>query len=289
MSKVVKSDYELEYEIFEPKELDTTNNSQIWFAFHGIGQNTEAFLSFARQNNFRVYSFGLFYHEKNQAALRDNLEKIEITRETTLKNWLALMKQFLKNEDINYKNNINIIGFSLGVRPALQFVYNLSKLFSQPVSINKIILIAPETLAISNWYRLGTQTILGNFILKKVVSSNKMKEIILYLSSFLFSKNAQKLIYYQIYNRIDSLASAWLAYRPFEIGKEEWSRISQDYEGKTTILASVNDDFVRLKKIQNFINKNSFDKGKSINWITSKSAHAGLLREFRLENFFLEK
>lgn len=276
----METEYQLEYEIFEHqnKDIDSTTKPQIWLAFHGIGQNTEAFKHFTNQNNLKIYSFGLFYHEKNQT----NLSK---KREATLENWLELIKQLLEQEKMTIQEKaVNIIGFSLGVRPALQFVSHFSKLTSNSISINKIILIAPETLAISNWYRFGTQTIFGKFLLKKVVSSDNFKEIIISISSFLFSKNAHKLIRYQIYNGINSLASAWLAYRSFEIYGKDWKEISEKYQGKITIVASENDGFVSLKKIQKFIKKNSSNEGKTIKWILSKSPHARLLREFRLKN-----
>ncbi len=266
-------EYQLEYEIFENS---ATTNSQIWFGFHGVGQNTTAFKNFAIQNNFKVYSFGLFYHEKNQSRVLG-------TRATYLKNWLILMEQFLENENINLKeNSINIIGFSLGVRPALQFIFYLSRLLSPSIFIHKIILIAPETLAISNWYRLGTQTFLGKFIFKKITSSSYFKKIIVFISFLFFSKKAQQLIRYQIYNGLNSLASAWVAYRSFEIYGRQWREISEKQKGKIMIVGSKNDNFVRLKKIKKFVRKNSFDKGKSIHWVISNSAHANLLREFKI-------
>ncbi len=282
-NKGSKLDYKLEYEIFKPKSTDSKTKPQIWFAFHGIGQNTEAFNKFANQNNFKVYSFGLFYHEKNQNQLSD----IKDTRETSLENWLILMQQFLKQQKINVQgDSINVIGFSLGVRPALQFVSNFStlfsNLFSQPVTINKIILIAPETFAINRWYRFGTQTLAGKFILTKLASSTRVKEIILSISSLIFSKKAQQLIRYQVYTNIISLAGAWQGYRSFEIYGQKWKEISENQNGKITIIASENDGFVELKRIQNFVRKYSIDKGKSIQWIISKSTHGRLLREFEL-------
>ncbi|WP_375559810.1 hypothetical protein ACE193_19065 [Bernardetia sp. OM2101] len=271
------TDYRLEYEIFEKPNKNKKDKitPQIWLAFHGIGQNIEAFKHFANQNNFKTYSFGLFYHEKNQ----DNLIN---PRETNLHHWIILIQQFLETEFENKEEFINIIGFSLGVRPALQLISNFSKFNLKSILINKIILIAPETLAVSKWYRFGTQTFLGKLLLKKVVSSIFFKDKIILISSLLFSKNAQKLIRYQIYHGINSLASAWLAYSSFEIYGKDWKEISENYEGKITIVVSQNDNFVKFKKIKCFIAKNSFDKGKSIKWIISKSAHARLLKEFKL-------
>ncbi|WP_291726339.1 hypothetical protein [Bernardetia sp.] len=265
----METDYQLEYQVFENQ---TSSPSQIWLAFHGIGQNTEAYKNFANQNNLKIYSFGLFYHEKNQSQFSRK-------REIDLAQWLRLMKDFLKNKNLESKKiSINIIGFSLGVRPTLQFV----KHFSDSVIFDKIILIAPETLAVSNWYRFGTQNLFGKFLLQKVVSSRKFKELIIFVSSFIFPKSAQKLIRYQIYHGISSLASAWLAYRPFEIDGNDWEAISKKNERKIMIVASENDAFVKLRHIQKFIRKNSFDKGKSIKWILSTSPHARLLREFHL-------
>lgn len=270
---MIDTEYRLEYEVFESqnKNIENTTKPQIWLAFHGIGQNTNAFTHFANQNNFKVYSFGLFYHEKNQ----DNLVN---RRETNLQSWITLMQKFLNDEKINKKSSISIIGFSLGSRPALQFISS----FSESLSIDKIILIAPETLAISKWYRFGTQTVLGKMTLQKLIFSARFKKIIISLSSLFFPKNAQKLIHYKIHNSINSLVYAWLAYRPFEIYAKDWVEIYDTQKEKITIVAGKNDNFVKLKKIQHFIKKNSSDEGKSIKWILSKSAHARLLKEFKL-------
>lgn len=263
--------YKLEYEVFENYSADTDQN-QIWIAFHGIGQNTTAFKKFSHQHNLKVYSFGLFYHEKNQ-------QQVETRRETDIENWLSLMKNFIENEEIKDKS-INIIGFSLGVRSVLQLVRH----FSDMITFEKIFLIAPETLAVSHWYRLGTQTLVGKFLLKKVVCSDSFKEIIISISAFIFPTSAQKLIRYQIYNGISSMAFAWLAYRQFEIDGTDWKLISEKNKDKITIVASKKDAFVGFKTIQKFIRKNSFDKGKSIQWRISESPHASLLREFDLKN-----
>lgn len=269
----MKTEYKLDYEIFESL---TNTKPQIWLAFHGVGQNTEVFKHFANQNNFKIYSFGLFYHEKNQNHLETLVEN---TRETTLNHWFALMQNFLEEENINFQeNSINIIGFSLGARPALQFVSH----FSESLPINQIILIAPETLAVSKWYRFGTQTLLGKLTLKKIVSSTHFKKIIISLSPLFFPKNAQKVVEYKIHNGLNTLASAWQAYRPFEIYSKEWKEIYSINKEKITIVASEKDNFVKLKKIQRFIKRHSTDKGKSIKWIISQSSHSRLLTEFRL-------
>jgi len=47
-------------------------------------------------------------------------------------------------------------------------------------------------------------------------------------------------------------------------------------------VASENDGFVELKRIQKFVRRHSADKGDSIQWIISKSPHGRLLREFKL-------
>lgn len=275
---MVNTDYRLEYEIFEGSTNNSAIKPKIWLAFHGVGQNTEAFKHFVNHTNFKLYSFGLFYHEKNQSHLEN-----ENTRETTLNNWFALMKKFLEEEKINFQDySINIIGFSLGARPALQFVSNLSKLPSKFISINEIVLIAPETLAVSGWYRFGTQTTLGKLTLKKIVSSSHFKKIIFSLSVFFFSKNARKVIHHKIHNGLNPLASAWLAYRPFEIQAKDWIRIYENHKEKVTIVTSKNDNFVKFKKLQRFIKKNSADKGKSIKWIISQSSHSRLLKEFKI-------
>lgn len=275
---MTQTEYKLEYEVFENqnKQKDDKTQPQIWLAFHGVGQNTEAFKHFVNQNNLKIYSFGLFYHEKNPSEL-------ESTREATLSDWLILMQNFLEEEQVNFQDySINIIGFSLGARPALQFISNFSKLISTSISINKIVLIAPETLAISRWYRFGTQTLLGKLTLKKIVSSTHFKKIIISLSPLFFPKNARKVIRHKIHNGINSLANAWLAYRPFEIYAKDWIEIYNNQKEKITIVTSKNDNFVEFKKLQRFIRKNSSDEGKSIKWIISQASHSHLLKEFKL-------
>ncbi|MEQ8582719.1 MAG: alpha/beta hydrolase [Marinoscillum sp.] len=106
---------------------------------HGFGQEHTAFDSWltALEANHTVYAFDHYYH--GQSTREDS--------PLSIAQWKHQFEDFLLREDIT---KFSIVGFSLGGRFALV----TTTLF--PERINRLILIAPDGIFRSIWFRVAT-------------------------------------------------------------------------------------------------------------------------------------
>lgn len=129
--------------------------------FHGYGEEASVygFLEKHAGNEFTFYSINLPFHGKtewNEGLNFSNEDLQQIAKAILNKGHTQLP---------NTNNQLTILGFSLGGRIALSFYQ------SQPTTIDKLVLLAPDGLKVNFWYWLATQTVLGNkffaFTMKK--------------------------------------------------------------------------------------------------------------------------
>ncbi|MFH6981911.1 alpha/beta fold hydrolase [Marinoscillum luteum] len=115
---------------------------------HGFGQEHSAFDTWlkALETNHTVYAFDHYYH--GQSTREDS--------PLTIAQWKQQFEDFLLREDIT---KFSIVGFSLGGR----FSLVTTTLF--PERIRHLILIAPDGIFRSIWFRLATSS-LGNPLFK---------------------------------------------------------------------------------------------------------------------------
>jgi pimeloyl-ACP methyl ester carboxylesterase len=120
--------------------------------FHGYGEDAETYLFLDKYagSQYTFFSIDLPFHGKtewvdglyfNQSDLSQIIEEI-------------LQQNNYKLQTTNYK--LTLLGFSLGGRAALSLCQ------AMPEKIEKLVLLAPDGLKINFWYRLATQTWLGN-------------------------------------------------------------------------------------------------------------------------------
>ncbi|MFC5412302.1 alpha/beta hydrolase [Larkinella bovis] len=120
-------------------------------AFHGIGQTHRVFepLAQALEGRYSVYAFDLFFHgEQPVQGVGDVLTK---------EAYRALIHAFLQQHQIE---RFAVLGFSMGGRFALA----TAELFH--ARIDELVLIAPDGITISPWYRLATGTGVGRILFR---------------------------------------------------------------------------------------------------------------------------
>ncbi|GAA4408146.1 hypothetical protein GCM10023187_29610 [Nibrella viscosa] len=121
----------------------------ILLAFHGIGQNSACFLPLADTvgRQFTTYSFDLFFHGASPAPDSATGEFV-----LTKTDWTRIVSEFLKEKNIS---RFSVIGFSMGGKFALA----TAEAFAD--RIDQLILLAPDGITVSPWYRLATGTAVG--------------------------------------------------------------------------------------------------------------------------------
>lgn len=123
-------------------------------AFHGIGQNHRVFEPLARalEGRYSVYAFDLFFHGTPPVSTSDDV--------LTKQRYREIILVFLQQHQIE---RFSVIGFSMGGRFALA----TAEAFSQ--RIQELILLAPDGITISPWYRLATSTGWGRRLFRYVL------------------------------------------------------------------------------------------------------------------------
>ncbi|WP_460671372.1 alpha/beta fold hydrolase [Larkinella ripae] len=120
-------------------------------AFHGIGQDHRAFEPLARalEGRYALYAFDLFFHGANPPEVADDV--------LTKPAYRDLIQAFLDQHRIN---RFAVLGFSMGGRFALA----TAEAFAS--QIDELILLAPDGITVSPWYRMATSTGFGRRIFR---------------------------------------------------------------------------------------------------------------------------
>jgi len=132
MTSVINANGQLIYEVFG-------SGNKVLLAFHGFGQDRLIFKKWADtiRGKYTIFSFDLFYHGQSDRA-PVKLQKHE---------WKSWMDQFLRKENIEA---FSVLGYSLGGR------FAISTAMEFPNQINEMILVAPDGIFLTPWFRLAT-------------------------------------------------------------------------------------------------------------------------------------
>lgn len=122
-------------------------------AFHGFGQDSQVFEPVTDRlgDAFTIYSLDLFFHGNSQYGGSHLLTKTD---------WQRLIDAFLERQQIK---RFSLMGFSLGGR----FALTTTEFFAD--RIDQLILIAPDGITQSQWYRAGTSSALGRWLFRYVL------------------------------------------------------------------------------------------------------------------------
>jgi len=119
-------------------------------AFHGFGQSRRVFQPVNQSigHRFTVFAIDLFFHGNSQYASSQLLTKTD---------WQRLIGAFL---DAQRVDRFSLMGFSLGGR----FALTTAEAFSD--RLDQLILIAPDGIIRTVWYRAATSTRLGRWLFR---------------------------------------------------------------------------------------------------------------------------
>lgn len=155
MRGIIKhKEYEIEYFTYGsgPKPL---------IAFHGFNNNASEFkpLGDFAGNEYFIIAINIFFHGDSHAVT--NLVEKGFSMDD-------LKELFNEIKSLRPSEKYTLLGYSLGGR----IVLKLLEVF--PEEIEAVILLAPDGIRISPYYRMLTQTSIGRRLLKRVVDKPKV-------------------------------------------------------------------------------------------------------------------
>ena len=129
-------------------------------AFHGFDNNAEDFKVFSDcyQDSCTFISVNLFFHGRSQCDLPSDVANFS---EEALRSFIDLLCDRLQVD------RFLLLGFSLGGRICLK----IAELF--PEKISGMMLLAPDGLRLSRWYRFVTANPMGRMIFKRTIHHPK--------------------------------------------------------------------------------------------------------------------
>lgn len=127
-------------------------------AFHGFGQHAGIWRVFedVLSEKYTVYAFEHFHH--GRSFYPPNKRKSAPFSPNT---WRSLMDNFLSQQGIDH---FALMGYSLGGKTALKTL----EMF--PERVNSLVLLAPDGVIESGWYRFVSRNPAGEFLYKSVIN-----------------------------------------------------------------------------------------------------------------------
>lgn len=131
-------------------------------AFHGFGQHAGIWRVFEEvlSEKFTVYSFEHFHH--GRSFYPENKRKSAPFSADT---WQGLIQTFLRERQIT---NFSLMGYSLGGKTALQTL----EMF--PEQVNRLVLLAPDGVIESGWYKFVSRNKAGELLYKSFINKPDM-------------------------------------------------------------------------------------------------------------------
>ena len=130
--------------------LTSGNGEKLLLCLHGFGEgaDTFSFLEKYLKDDFIIFAIDLPWHGET---------KWQKTLTFPVKGMIELLELIIPNFS---NRSIYLLGYSMGGRVCLSLLERL------PEKIVKAVLLAPDGLKVNSWYKLATQTWLGNGLFK---------------------------------------------------------------------------------------------------------------------------
>ncbi len=135
------------------------NGNQILLAFHGFGQDKNFFNSWRKKlgDKYTIYAFDLFYHGESHRQYK-KLSKQE---------WKDHIIKVIEKEGIE---QFTLLGYSLGGR------FAVATALSFPNMTKEIILIAPDGIYLTIWFKLATTPIVRSAFKYMMLNPDKLEK-----------------------------------------------------------------------------------------------------------------
>lgn len=211
--------------------------------FHGFGQDHRMFdpLTSLLAETCTLYAFDLFYHGKSKR--KD--EKLAI------EDWQRHFSAFLTKEAIT---QFSIVSFSLGGRFALATAVTF------PTQVNKLILIAPDGLYLSFWYRFATSRAGNPLFRYLMIHPEKFEKLVWFFEKARLI--APAMIRFARKELADSARCllayrSWTWFRPLQLAPKDLAQVMNAHSisvllilGKKDFIIPISGVLPKLKEVQ---------------------------------------
>jgi pimeloyl-ACP methyl ester carboxylesterase len=225
----------------------------VWL-FHGFGQNHTAFdkLIHDLSPNFSVFAFDIYAHGKSNWPGDSPV---------TQQDWTRTVQSIIGRHGME---SVSVVGYSLGARLALATTQ------VPGLSVEKLVLIAPEGLIANPWYSLATGRSLGRALFKYFMRNPGWLGLLSKLAGTLglISGSLRHFVMTQVRQaRIrDQIIQAWLTFRLLPGRRPEM-------KSRTLLIAGTKDNLFPARSI-----KKVKSRWPRIEAHIADSAHHTLLR-----------
>lgn len=209
-------------------------------AFHGFGQDNKVFQEWVDiiKDEYTVFAFDLFYHGESNRPY-GTLSK---------KEWQAFLKAVLLKENIS---NFSTVGFSLGGR------FAIASALAFPKKMNELILIAPDGVYLSIWFKLATKPYTRWLFKYLMLNPNKLENLIAfnekykivnpYIGDFVKKEMGDSTNRKRVY-------ISWNHFKSLGYSKKELFKRFNQYPFKRRIILGSKDNIIKPSKILPIIN-----------------------------------
>jgi pimeloyl-ACP methyl ester carboxylesterase len=222
----------------------------ILFAFHGYGESASsfAFIGEALDPGHTLVAIDLPFH--GQTTWK---EVLQFYPEQLYK----IMQDIAARLPAHNPAPWGLIGYSMGGRIALQLLENHSEQFT------RLILLAPDGLKVNVWYRIATQTALGNRLFRWTMRRPGWLFLLLRISHALRLVNPG--IYKFAVHYIDDrkvrhdLYTRWTAMRKFRPDPAAIAAVIRDRQLRVDLVYGKYDRIIRWETAERFRNRGISD------------------------------
>ena len=216
------------------------SGSKHLICFHGFGQDSRAFSSYAENiSDYAIYFFDLYYHGKSQRT----------DRTLATEEWLENFKDFLKKEQIE---QFSLLSFSLGGRFILALLPQLHE------QIAHMILLAPDGIIQPFWYRIAIHP-LSNWLFKSLMSTDQLFDRTLnflektHLASNTLVRFARNEL--PTAARRKQVYQTWTYFKPLQQRLSGLRPIFQQFQGEAHVILGSKDAILKVEEMKHILER----------------------------------
>lgn len=211
--------------------------SEVYFLFHGFGQNRKAFYDFLKnkKENETYYFIDIFYHGESSWKSSDQ----KLSKEM----WGKIILQMLEVEKIE---DFHLVGYSLGGK------FSLITFEIFPKKVKSMLLLAPDGIKTGFWYNMATfPGILKGVFRQVVFHPDRFFQTMKFLKKIgLLEKSLIKFVKSQMKTRTmrAQVFFIWIVFKPL---KPDLSKIIQRIREQKTPIILVTGEYDKMVTSQN--------------------------------------